>query len=66
MKKFPKFILRIIRRILLNCLYFFGVIGLFVIWAFKFGICDWQWWVEVLIFGILLNIHIEIYKFINR
>ena len=60
------FILRVIRRILLNSLYYFGVIGGFITWTFKLGVHDWQWWLQVLVFGILINIHLNIAKFVNR
>jgi hypothetical protein len=60
------FILRVIRLILFNCLYYFGVIGLFVAWTFKLGIHDWQWWIQVLILGVLINVHRDIDKFVNR
>ena len=55
-----------IYRILLNCIYYLGIIGLFILWSFKLGINDWQWYIQVFIFGILINIHSDIHKFINQ
>ena len=60
------FILRAVRRILLNCLYYFGVLGIFVTWAFKLGLYNWQFWVQLLIFAILINAHKDIDRFVNR
>lgn len=60
------FILHFIRRILFNCLYYFGIIGVFIYWAFKSDALNWQWWVQVLIFSILINVHKDIHKFINQ
>jgi hypothetical protein len=53
-------------RLLLNVIYYFGVIGVFVSWAFEKNASDWQWWVQVFIFALLINLHRDIDRKINK
>lgn len=56
--------MKLLTKILLNCVYY-GAIGVFVTWAFKLNIYDGMYWVQLLIFSLLINVHRDIDNKIN-
>lgn len=56
---------RFIRRLILNILYF-TCIGIFCLYAFNADFNDVKFWISISIFTIFLNVHNDIYNWINK
>jgi len=57
---------RIFVGLVLNIVYFFGIIGTYFTWCAEGNATDWVWWVKLIIFAVLINVHRDIYKFITK
>jgi len=57
---------RIFVGLVLNIVYFFGIIGIYFQWSVEGNATDWVWWLKLLIFGILINVHKDIYRLITK
>lgn len=51
--------------IVLNILYFISI-GFFLTWAMKYNIMNWQFWVQLIVFSLLINYHRDIHDIINN
>ena len=56
---------RIFVGLVLNIVYF-GIIGIYFTWCTSDGATNWVWWVKLIIFAILINVHRYIYKLIVK
>ena len=57
---------RIFVGLVLNIVYFFGIIGTYFQWSVEGNATDLVWWLKLLIFGILINVHKDIYRLITK
>lgn len=57
---------RIFVGLVLNIVYFIGIIGTYFTWCAEGNVTDWVWWVKLIIFAILINVHKDIYKLITK
>jgi hypothetical protein len=57
---------RIFVGLVLNIVYFIGIIGTYFTWCVEGNATDWAWWVKLIIFAILINVHRDIYKLITK
>lgn len=66
-QKLSNALLRIVtNRLVLNIVYFIGIIGTYFTWCAEGNVTDWVWWVKLIIFAILINVHKDIYKLITK
>ena len=69
--QFKQWILSIVTNrffvgLVLNVVYFFGIIGTYFSWCAEGNATDWVWWVKLIIFAVLINVHRDIYKLITK
>lgn len=57
---------RIFVGLVLNIAYFFGIIGTYFSWSVEGSATDLVWWLKLLIFGILINVHRDILRWILK
>ena len=57
---------RIFVGLVLNIVYFFGIIGTYFQWSVEGNATDCVWWLKLLIFVILINVHKDIYRLITK
>jgi len=57
---------KIFRGIILNVLYFVVMLGGFISYSLDGTTSDWQWWLKVFIFAIIINMHAPINNFIRK
>ena len=57
---------RIFVGLVLNIVYFFGIIGIYFSWCAEGNVTELVWWVKLLIFAVLINVHRDIYKLITK